>query len=196
MAALEPLRRRLARHRPERLLWPEFKPAAVLVPLLLGPAGPELLLTLRSSRLSHHAGQVAFPGGQLEPGESPEAAALRECAEEIGLLLPPEAVWGRLSDHPSPAGYIVTPIVAAGPPPSSYRLNRSEVAEVFTLPLAALLTVTPRSETRTLQGHSRQIYFYEIGGRLIWGLTANIIKELLTLAQRDASPSEAAHTAP
>jgi len=194
MTTLEPLRQRLSRHDPERLVWPEFRAAAVLVPLLLNPSGPELLFTIRSSRLSHHAGQIAFPGGRLEPGESVEEAALRECAEEVGLKLPPSAIWGRLSDHPSPAGYIVTPVVAAAPAASDYRSYGSEVAEVFTLPLATLLTLTPRAETRTLLGHNRTIHFYEAGGRLIWGLTANILAELLILA-RSELPSAPARLA-
>ncbi|MBS3933804.1 MAG: CoA pyrophosphatase [Truepera sp.] len=184
---LEPLRQRLARHAPERLNWPEFKAAAVLVLLLLSPTGAELLLTIRSSRLSHHAGQIAFPGGRLEPGESVEEAALRECAEEVGLRLPPQAVWGRLSDHPSPAGYIVTPVVAAAPATSNYRLCNGEVAEVFTIPLATLLALAPRTETRTWQGQPRTIHFFETGGRLIWGLTANIVAELLMLARSELS---------
>ncbi len=187
MTALEPLRQRLARHAPERLSWPGFQAAAVLVPLLLSSEGPELLLTIRSSRLSQHAGQIAFPGGRLEPGESVEGAALRECAEEIGLRLPSSAAWGRLSDYPSPAGYIVTPVVAATPPPESYRLNHHEVAELFTLPLSTLLALTPSSETRTLRGHTRLTHVYEAGGRLIWGLTANIVAELLTLVRSEQS---------
>jgi 8-oxo-dGTP pyrophosphatase MutT (NUDIX family) len=187
MTTLEPLRQRLARHVPERLSWPEFKAAAVLVPLLLNASGPELLFTTRSSRLSHHAGQIAFPGGRLEPGESVEEAALRECAEEVGLRLPPQAIWGRLSDHPSPAGYLVTPVVAAAPAASHYRLCSSEVAEVFTIPLATLLTLRPHTETRVLQGQARTIHFYEAGGRLIWGLTANILAELLLLARSELS---------
>lgn len=187
MNMLEPLRQRLARHTPERLSWPEFKAAAVLVPLLLSPTGAELLLTIRSSRLSHHAGQIAFPGGRLEPGESVEEAALRECAEEVGLRLPPAAIWGRLSDHPSPAGYIVTPVVAAAPSASDYRPYSSEVAEVFTISLATLLRLTPRTETRTWQGQTRTVHFYEAGGRLIWGLTANIVAELLILTRSELS---------
>lgn len=186
MNSLESLRQQLARHTPMRLVWPESRAAAVLVPLLLNASGPELLFTTRSSQLSHHAGQIAFPGGRLEPGESIEAAALRECAEEVGLKIAPEAIWGRLSDHPSPAGYIVTPVVAVAPAASDFRPG-SEVAEVFTIPLTTLLALTPRTETRTLQGHTRLIHFYEADGRLIWGLTANIVAELLILAGSELS---------
>jgi len=158
-----------------------FRRAAVLVPILQGAAGPELLLTVRSSRLRSHAGQIAFPGGRLEPGEDDVTAALRETREEVGLVVEPTAVLGRLSDHPSPAGYVATPVVAlldwSGP--DQLTPDPSEVAEAFTVPLDELAAVTPTSRVGELRKYRRRIYSYVWQGRDIWGFTGNVVHDLL-----------------
>ena len=112
-------------HRPRKTLdFPDFRRAAVLVPLLRAPGGLELLFTVRSSELSSHAGQIAFPGGRLEVGESISDAARRETVEEIGLDVPETSLLGTLSDLPSPARYTVTPVVGVLPwPTASYAAN-------------------------------------------------------------------------
>src|SRR5690606_15769393 len=100
------LARRLAAHAPRRMEIEGFRRAAVLVPLLDAPGGVEVLFTVRAAALKSHAGEIAFPGGRLDPGESHLEAALRETQEEVGLVVTPEQVLGRLSDHPSPAGHV------------------------------------------------------------------------------------------
>ena len=170
--------------RPRKTLeLPKFRRAAVLVPVLQAPDGLELLFTVRSSGLSNHAGQISFPGGRLEAGESVFDAARRETAEEIGLNVPETALLGILHELPSPARYTVLPVVAAVPWPQPLTLQTAEVAEVFTVPLAELLDLTPRQETRLLEGQRRTIYFYPhrsaAGERLIWGLTGNIVADFL-----------------
>jgi 8-oxo-dGTP pyrophosphatase MutT (NUDIX family) len=170
---------------------PGFRPAAVLVPILRSESGLELLFTVRGQRLTHHAGQIAFPGGGLEPGESPEEAALRETREEIGLEVPMEAVLGRLDDHPSPARFIATPVVAWVAWPQPLEPNPSEVAEVFSVPLADLAAIVPTWEERTMQEYRRRIHFYTWGERLIWGFTGNLVKELLGLLDDGESQVEA-----
>lgn len=156
----------------------DFRAAAVLVPLLLTPAGPELLFTVRSNALPHHAGQIAFPGGAVELGERVEDAARRETLEEIGLAVPSGALLGRLDDQPSPAGFIVTPVVAALDWPQPVSLNEAEVDEVFTAPLAELLGATSWSRESRLTLH-RTIAFYPYREWLIWGLTGNVLRDLL-----------------
>ncbi|HLU83765.1 MAG TPA: CoA pyrophosphatase [Trueperaceae bacterium] len=168
----------MAGHTPHRLAIEGFRAAAVLVPLLEAATGLELLLTVRSAELRSHAGQIALPGGRLEQGESFVAAAIRETMEEIGVNVPASAVVGELSDHPSPAGYVARPIVALLPWPQPVTVDPSEVADVFTVPLAELRGLEPRSELRVLKDFRRRIYFYQWHDRNIWGFTGNVIKDL------------------
>lgn len=181
--ALRELGERLAAAERVVMNIPGFRRAAVLVPLLDAPAGPELLFTVRAASLANHAGQIAFPGGGAEPGESLEVAALRETEEEVGLKVPPEAVLGTLSDHPSPAGYVATPVVARIAWPQPLSLNPVEVAEVFTVPLVDLVGVTPESEVRQLHDYRRRIFTYQWKNRRIWGFTGNVVKNLLDVLE-------------
>lgn len=177
------LRETLSSRPHEALTFPEFRRAAVLVPLLYAPDGLHLLFTVRSSSLTNHAGQIAFPGGRLDPGESVAQAALRETFEETGLSVSEDAVLGPLHDHPSPARYLVTPLVAVLRWPQPLRPNLLEVADIFTVPLPQLLGLTPRQEARQLEGRCRILNYYthrDRGGeRLIWGLTGNVLADFL-----------------
>src|SRR5690606_23892073 len=100
---------------------------------------PCWVLTRRAARLPRHAGQWALPGGRIDPGESAEAAALRELEEEVGLAVPPDAVLGQLDDYPTRSGYVITPVVVWGGEAATLRPDPREVAEVHRIPLAALL---------------------------------------------------------
>jgi 8-oxo-dGTP pyrophosphatase MutT (NUDIX family) len=102
-------------------------------------AEPALLLTLRAETLRAHAGQWALPGGRIDEGEAPEAAARRELLEELGLALPPEAVLGRLDDYATRSGYVITPVVLWGGPARALVPNPAEVAAVHRVPVAELL---------------------------------------------------------
>lgn len=191
-ATADLVRSRLGSNAPVPMEIPGFRRAAVLVPLLDGVEGLSLLFTVRSARLTSHAGQIAFPGGRLEPGEAAIDAALRETEEEVGLRVPPDAVLGALNDHPSPARYVATPVVARIPWPQPLRPNPHEVADTFTVPLSELAAVTPESEVRQLESYRRRIYAYRWGDRTIWGFTGNVVKNLLdVLEQRPGDPFEA-----
>lgn len=162
--------------------------AAILVPVLEAPAGLELLFTIRAAGLARHAGQIAFPGGRLEPGEDVVDAALREADEEVGLAVAPADVLGFLDDRPSPFGLVATPVVARVAWPASLRLDPGEVAGAFTLPLAELAACRPTLEERLHEGVVRQLYRYRVRGHEVWGLTGNVVRDLLDrLAGREVA---------
>ena len=158
-----------------------YRAAAVFVPLLESDQGWELLFTIRSQQLSNHAGQISFPGGRVDDGETLEKAAIREMQEEIGAQ--PDRVIGLLDDHPSPAGYIVTPFVGMIEWPQTLDLNAAEVESVFSVPLSRLAGIQPRIETRMIENFQRNIHFYDYDERTIWGLTANIVKNLMDILE-------------
>jgi 8-oxo-dGTP pyrophosphatase MutT (NUDIX family) len=176
---LDALRKTLLERHRVTLEWPEFRRAAVLVPILKTETGFELLFTVRSLHLSSHAGEISFPGGRVDDGETLDEAARREAFEEIGLTVTNEMMLGYLDDVPSPAKYIVTPVVAVLEKPLDLTLSQAEVEEVFTADLEILRGLEPRKEERILQGHRRFIHFYTYQERVIWGLTGNVLKNLL-----------------
>lgn len=129
----------LARRSARSLRVEGFRRAAVLISFLERADGPRLLFIRRSKTTGTHRGQIAFPGGRVERGESAEEAALREAEEEV--LLPSERVevLGRLDDYPSISSYVVTPFVAwVSDPPRSFTIQESEVIEAFEVPVERL----------------------------------------------------------
>ncbi len=154
--------------------------AAVLVPLVQRQQELTVLLTLRAEEMRDHAGQISFPGGHIEPGDrTPEAAALRETEEEIGL--PPEQieVVGRLDDYDTRTGFSVTPVVALVSPPLELRLDGHEVAETFEVPLAFFLDpANHERHSKELGGRMRTFHAIRYQNRYIWGATAGILINL------------------
>ncbi|MFZ5508337.1 MAG: CoA pyrophosphatase [Pseudomonadota bacterium] len=155
-----------------------FTPAAVLVPVVVGGVEPTLLLTRRSAHLHDHPGQIAFPGGRVDAGDtSPEATALREAQEEIGLSPEQVELIGRLPDYYITAsGFRVTPVVGLLRGPLQLRLDAFEVAEAFETPLSFLLDPANRRRGRIEhQGITREFWAMPWQGYDIWGATAGMI---------------------
>jgi 8-oxo-dGTP pyrophosphatase MutT (NUDIX family) len=155
------------------------RPAAVLVPIVAHEE-PTVLLTQRSKTLSTHAGQVAFPGGRIDPGDaSPLAAALREADEEIGLPARYATPLGYLDSYLSGTGFRIVPVVALIEPGFTLTINPSEVDEVFEVPLSFLMArENHESRSGMWKGIERHFYAMPFEKRNIWGATAGMIRNL------------------
>ncbi|MBX9842465.1 MAG: CoA pyrophosphatase [Xanthobacteraceae bacterium] len=155
------------------------KPAAVLVPVV-ARAEPMVLLTQRTPELKSHSGQVAFPGGRIDPTDaSPLAAALREAHEEIGLDAKCIDPIGYLDLYLTFSGFRILPLVARVDPGYAMTINPSEVADAFEVPLEFLMTPGNHQRLkREWQGIERQYYAMPFGDRYIWGVTAGILRNL------------------
>ncbi len=155
-----------------------LRDAAVLVAVMSGGPEPRLLLTKRSSRLRHHPGQIAFPGGKTDAGETPEEAALREAGEEVGLPALAATIVGRLPSHETVTGFTITPVLAHIRPFDPVP-EPGEVEEVFTVPLAHVLDPANYVvERRRWRGEWRRYYAVPYGPYYIWGATARILRGL------------------
>jgi len=151
----------------------------VLVPII-DRREPMVLLTLRTEELASHAGQVAFPGGKIDPGdENPVAAALREAEEEIGLAPTLVEPLGYLDLYLTFSGFRILPTVARVKPDFTLVINPREVTETFEVPLAFLMNPANfQRGSRDWKGIIRDYYAIPFGDRYIWGITAGIVRNL------------------
>ncbi|ATQ41774.1 CoA pyrophosphatase [Caulobacter mirabilis] len=157
-----------------------LRPAAVLVPLVERPEGLSVLLTRRSDSLRSHSGQVAFPGGRLDPGETAPQAALREAEEEIGLDRSKVSLVGLSTPYRTGTGFLVTPVVGFVRPDLVLTPNPDEVADIFETPFGFLMD--PANYERRFydmpDGQRRHFYAMSWENQLIWGATAGMLRAL------------------
>ena len=156
----------------------DLQPAAVLVAITDRP-DPGLHLTVRREHMRSHAGQVAFPGGRLDPGEDAITAALREAEEEIGLPRDAVTLLGTADPFRTVTNFIVTPVVGLVAPDLALSPHEHEVADLFEAPLSFVLD--PANQHRMsveLQGATRHYYQINWNGRRIWGATAAMLVNL------------------
>ena len=165
---------------------PDLMPAAVLLPLLLRHE-PHVLLTQRTDHLSRHAGQVAFPGGRVDPKDvSLVQTALRETHEETGIEPAFVTVAGFLDAYETGTGYAILPVVGILSEGFALMPQEREVAEIFEVPLSFLLDPANRvKQTREFQGRQRSFYAFTYEGHYIWGATAAM---LINFSERITAP--------
>lgn len=157
-----------------------LRDAAVLLPLVRRGADLNLLLTRRTEHLTHHAGQISFPGGRIEASDpDPLAAALRESEEEIGLPRPSVDALGYLDPLATITGFRVVPVVGVIAELPPLRIDPNEVAAVFEVPLGWVLDRANQQRlAREFRGRTRHYHVIEYGEHHIWGATASMIVNL------------------
>lgn len=161
------------------------KDAAVLVPLIPRPQGLNVVLTVRSSDMPSHAGQISFPGGKAHPeDENPVATALREAHEEVNITPDSVDVVGPLGVHKGGLGFSVTPIVGIVDPQADLTPCPREVAEIFEVPIDFVADLNNHvTEQREHKGVKYNMFAAPYGRFHIWGLTAGILRTLAETLQ-------------
>jgi 8-oxo-dGTP pyrophosphatase MutT (NUDIX family) len=176
--------KRILTNRERRIIdRPSFARAAVLVPLFHKNGYCHLLLTKRTEQVKHHKGEISFPGGMVDQGDSNlEKTALREAYEEIGLKEEDVRIIGALDDIVTVTQFVVTPIVGIFPYPYPFNTSPIEIAELIEVPLSFLLAEENYHEQEINRMGGREMVFaYQYGKHTIWGATARILKQFLDL---------------
>ncbi|MGD1044022.1 MAG: CoA pyrophosphatase [Bacteroidota bacterium] len=155
--------------------------AGVLVPLFMQNGELHVILTQRTEEVEQHKGQISFPGGTMDRIDATIIdTALREAEKEIGLTQKAVEVLGMLNDFCTPSGFCITPIVGFLLTVPSFILNKTEVSEVFNVPLSFFIdSRNERIDCRKYSGKLMNLYFYVYGKYKIWGATAEILRTFL-----------------
>lgn len=172
---------------PSPSLDPRDRLAAVLAPFVEAPE-PSLVFTVRSSDMSRHAGEISFPGGLQDPGETLSQTALREAFEEIGLDPGTTDLVGALPPvHTTVSGILVVPFVGMLESLPAFVVSEREIEEVLTFSVARLAEVERAVEVAREPGRVWRGFAYELDGYMIWGATGWMLHELLAIVRREAS---------
>ena len=178
------LREVLARRPAIEIDAPQHRRACVLIPVIRDAGSWSILFTQRAENLAAHSGQISFPGGSVENGETLEQAAIREAEEEVGI--PPQSVEliGRLDDVITHSGFLVAPFVGIIHEPVEYVMQESEVVEIFEVPIETLLAEgSPEVRHVDFKGLTYPAYFFRTEQMEIWGLTGRMLKAFLDVAR-------------
>jgi 8-oxo-dGTP pyrophosphatase MutT (NUDIX family) len=186
ISAVPPLPLDVSLHRGDHMLNDGMEPlrplksAAVLVPVIVRPDELTVLFTQRTSHLAHHAGQISFPGGHIEPqDDGPVDTALRETEEEVGLDRRHVKIIGHLDIYVTRTGFVVTPVVGVATPPFTLRPDPHEVAEIFEVPLQFLINRSNHQRcSAEFEGVTRHFWAIPYGRHFIWGATAGMVINL------------------
>jgi 8-oxo-dGTP pyrophosphatase MutT (NUDIX family) len=166
--------------------------AAVLIPLFKKNGEYHVLLTRRTEKVSHHKGQISFPGGRQDHGEDLLATALREAKEEMGIEEKDVRILGELDDMCTfSSDFCIAPFVGLIPYPYPFKINRHEIEEILEVPLSVFLDETKfREELRSRNGELVPVCFYEHDEHTIWGATARILKQLMDIISQEDQKTE------
>ena len=177
------LRQFLAHRRKKSITAPKRISSAVLLPIYNKEGQCHILFTQRTNNVKEHKGQISFPGGARQDGESLRDTALRESQEEVGLSPNQVEVLGELDDTATTtSNFVVTPFVGVIPWPNDLRADGWETDEIIEVPIGALLAKSSREDRKeVIGGQPVTSYFYHYGDRVIWGATARILHQFLEL---------------
>ena len=155
-----------------------LRPAGVLIPIMDRGGELTVLFTQRAADLTHHPGQISFPGGSMEEQDADlQITALRETHEEVGIAPQQVAVIGYLEPTPTITGYAVTPTIGIVEPSSELTIDTMEVEYAFEVPLEFLLDEGSAQHTeREVYGHKVPVVEFQYDGQRIWGATAHILQ--------------------
>jgi len=161
----------------------KLTPSAVLLIFYKKGQDYHILFTQRTFKVEHHKGQISFPGGVYqEEDKTLKVTALREGYEEIGVRQEDVEILGELDDYATPSNFLISPFVATIPYPYEFRPNPEEIERIIEIPIPALLDKEIfRKEYWDRQGELVSMYFYKYGKEIIWGATAKILTQFLTL---------------
>ena len=171
-----------------------LRSAAVLVPIIARPEGPVVLLTRRADTLASHTGQIAFPGGRLDAGETAVQAALREAREEVALDPAAVEVLGLCDTYETGTGFRITPVVGWIAEPPRLQASADEVADLFETPWNFLMDAANhrRDFIDPPSGARRWFWAMPWGDRYIWGVTAGMLRGLYARLYGEPSADESA----
>ena len=184
---IEEIRKTLAARKKKVIVDSSLTDSAVLLPIYQKDGKCHIIFTKRTDHLTHHKGQISFPGGgRHDDDKTLLETALRESREEIGLKEADVRILGELDDAATVTSlYRIVPFVGLIPYPYDFKIDRFEVDEVFGLPLEGLLNNANRKEENLVYGDKIiRVYTYELDGRIIWGATAWILNQFLEILRK------------